>query len=134
MANDYSSGTAETPEQDTLEGTDVFVTVGPAAIPPLIALVKHRNPDVRETAVALWKIDSDVDTALTVLIRELPKNDDYSKCEWLQVLGEMGARSEAAKSYLVRLLNEEYRDWVLQCVTNALKAINERAAVQPGLD
>lgn len=95
-------------------------------------LVKHWIAG--ESAVAVWRIDSNVDTALPVLLRELPNNNEYGKCEWLQVLGEMGARSEAAKSHLMRFLNEEQRDWVLECVTNALRAINDEAAVHAGLD
>jgi truncated hemoglobin YjbI len=118
--------------------------IGPAARSALPALKSNLgiNQECKDTlanwvaggcAVAIWRIDSDADTAVPVLLQELPQNDEYGKCEWLQTLGEMGPRAKAALPHLVETLRVERRDWVLECVTNTLKAIDPEAAASAGV-
>jgi hypothetical protein len=86
-----------------------------------------------QTAVAIWRISSDVDTALPALLREMPGASEGSKWDWIVALGEMGPRAKAAVPQLTRELEQAKEPWILDCVTNALKSIDPAAARETGL-
>ncbi|HZR19860.1 MAG TPA: HEAT repeat domain-containing protein [Verrucomicrobiae bacterium] len=119
-----------------LRAVEALGLMGPAAggaigvlkanLSPAAAVDVTGNRMQIQVAIAIWRIDGDVETALPVLLREIPASEDYRKCEWLQVLGEMARQNEVARSFLVRILNEEQRDWVLECASNALAAATHR--------
>jgi hypothetical protein len=126
---------------------NTLARIGPpakGALPALKANLLHMGPDQEyeaemrrgiacSCAATIWRIDADADTALPVFLRELPLNDEYSRCEWLDVLAEMGPRAKPAVPYLLHLFATHRRDAVQECVTYALNAIDPEAvrAAQP---
>jgi HEAT repeat protein len=109
--------------------------IGPAssnALPMLRAALQEPNSYLRgQVAVAIWRIDSDVDTAMPVLIREMPSTSEDSKWDWIVALGEMGPRARAAVPQLRNELKNDQKSWVLEHVTNTLKRIEPEAAQAP---
>lgn len=89
-------------------------------------------------ALAIWRIDTDAETAMPALVQEFPGNEEYSKHQWLVALGEMGPRAKAAVPQLiqilqtVRILNSRHQEWMLNDLTNTLKAIDPEAAASAG--
>ena len=82
------------------------------------------NSNLRgQAAVAVWRIDADVDATLPILLREMPGTIEDSKWDWIIALGEMGPRAKAALPQLQSELRLDHARWVLEYVTNALKSI-----------
>ena len=86
-----------------------------------------------QAAVAVWRINSEAETALPVLLREMPGMSEHSKWDWLIALGEMGPRAKRAIPQLKSELMQDKEKWVLQYVTNALLKIDPQAAVNVGV-
>jgi len=101
--------------------------IGPpsaSALPVLKTALQESNSYLcGQTAVAIWRINSDVDTALPVLLREMPATIEDSKWDWIVALGEMGPRAKAALPQLRTELQQDHAKWILAYVTNALKSI-----------
>jgi HEAT repeat protein len=102
--------------------------IGPsavAALPELKAALLEKDSNLRgQAAVAIWRISSDVDATLPVLLQEMPRTIQESKWEWIIALGEMGPRARQAIPQLKTELKEDTYPWVLEYVTNALIKIN----------
>ncbi len=102
--------------------------IGPqasSALPALHAAVLESDSNLRgHAAVAIWRIDSDVDTTLPVLLREMPGLSEHTKWDWIIALGEMGVRAKAAIPQLRNELTMDREKWVLEYVTNALIKID----------
>ncbi len=102
-----------------------------AALPTLKLVLRESVSDLRgSAAVAIWRIDSDVDTALPVLLEEIPRVDDISKWDWIVALGEMGPSAKQAAPQLAKELEQHHEKWFLNYVTNALKSIDPEAAAE----
>jgi hypothetical protein len=110
--------------------------IGPAAsnaLPSLKPALGESLPYLRGTAaVAIWRIDSDVDTTLPVLLREMPVTVEDSKWDWIIALREMGPRAKAAVPQLTNELRDQ-NGWVREYVTNALRRIDPEAAAEAGI-
>jgi len=78
-------------------------------------------------AVAIWRISGDVDTALPVLLQEMPREEEIVKWDWIITLGEMGPRAKAAVPQLKNELKQDRYWWVRGDVTNALMKIDPGA-------
>ena len=67
--------------------------IGPAAgsaVPALKGCLQESNTYLHgQAAVAIWRISADVDTALPVILREMPATIQDSKWDWIIALGEM---------------------------------------------
>lgn len=102
--------------------------IGPkasSALPALRAAMQESNPYFRGTAaVAIWRISSDVDTTVPVLLRDMPGIVEDSKWDMIIALGEMGPRARAAIPQLQSELAKSRQRWVLDHVTNALLKID----------
>jgi len=86
-----------------------------------------------QAAVAVWRISSDVETALPVLLREMPGISEHSKWDWIIALAEMGPRAKEAIPQLKSELMKDKEHWVLQYVTNALLKIDPQTAMDIGV-
>jgi hypothetical protein len=110
--------------------------IGPVAsnaLPALKAALVEPSPYLRGVAaVAIWRIDSDVDMTLPVLLREMPVTAEDSKWDWIIALGEMGPRAKAAVPQLTNELRDQ-NNWVREYVTNALRRIDPEAAAEAGI-
>jgi len=105
-----------------------------AALPTLKSVLQESHSAVRgSAAVAIWRIDSDVDTALPVLLEEIPRADEIPKWDWIVALGEMGPRAKQAAPQLAKELEQHHEKWFLNYVTNALKSIDPEAAAEAGV-
>ncbi len=102
--------------------------IGPStagALPDLRAALKESNSYLRgQAAVAVWRVDADVDTALPVLLQVMPGTIEDSKWDWIIALGEMGPRAKEAIPQLRNELKQDKQQWVLKYVTKALTSIN----------
>ena len=112
--------------------------IGPAsasALPALKAALLDPSSYLRcHTAVAIWRIAADVDTALPVLLRDMPRQDERCKWDLITALGEMGPRAKQAVPQLrYELVNDEDK-WTLKYVTNAFKKIDPDAAREAGVE
>ena len=67
-----------------------------------------------QAAVAIWRIGADVETALPVLLREMPGMSEHSKWDWIIALGEMGPRAREAVPQLKSELMQDREKWVLE--------------------
>ena len=83
-----------------------------------------------QAAVAIWRIDSDVESVLPVLLREMPGISEHSKWDWIIALGEMGPRAKEAIPRLKTELIQDKEKWVLEYVTNALIKIDPEVAAK----
>jgi HEAT repeat protein len=107
--------------------------IGPAAknaSPALRRLLTDPDVDLRsEVAVAIWRIDGDVEHTLPVLVAGLPNVDPDMKWQWIDDLGEMGPRASNAFPILVEELKgaEPYN---LEKITNAMFKIDPEAAAK----
>jgi hypothetical protein len=100
----------------------------------LQAALHESNAYLRgQSAVAIWRISGDADTALPVLLREMQATSADSEWDWIIALGEMGPRAKAAVPQLIAELKQGQMQWVLNCVTNALRRIDPEAAAQAGI-
>jgi len=86
-----------------------------------------------QSAVAIWRITGEVDTALPVLLQKMPTTIEDSKWDWIIALGEMGPRAEAVVPQLRTELLQDRMQWLLDYVTNALRRIDPEAAAQAGV-
>lgn len=106
--------------------------IGPdaaAALPALKEALNESHSYFRgQVATAILRISGDVDTAIPVLLAEIPGTIGDSKWEWIIALGEMGPRAKAAVPQLKMELQSNQQNWVLTYVTNALKSIDPEAA------
>jgi HEAT repeat protein len=111
--------------------------IGPAAlstIPVLKSTTLEHNSYLRgHAAVAIWRINGDVDTALPVLLQEMPSTVEDSKWDWIIALGEMGPQAKEALPQLARELKQDRNGWVLDYVTNALLKIDPETAATLGV-
>jgi len=111
--------------------------IGPpaaAALPELKSAMRESNSYLRgQAAVATWRATADADTALAVLLQEMPASSEDEKWDWIVALGEMGSRAKAAVPQLEAELRQDKRDWVLNHVTNAFKSIDPEAAARAGV-
>jgi hypothetical protein len=101
--------------------------IGPAACgarPALEGALHESNSYLRgQAAVSIWRINSNVDDTLPVLLREMPLTNEHSKWDWIIALGEMGPRARPALPQLTNELHTDRENWVLSYVTNALKSV-----------
>jgi HEAT repeat protein len=124
-----------------LRGTAVTALgrIGPAAkaaIPALKTMLQEQTaePTLRgSAALAIWRIDEDVDTTLPVFLQEMPLTGEINKGGWIIALGEMGPRARAAIPQLERELSQDKVSWILESVTNALLKIDREAAAKAGV-
>ena len=111
--------------------------IGPAAgsaVPALKGCLQESNTYLHgQAAVAIWRISADVDTALPVILREMPATIQDSKWDWIIALGEMGPRAPAAFPVLTNELKSSSYKWVLEYVTNSLVSIDAEAAAKIGV-
>ena len=102
--------------------------IGPSAkdaMPELRAAMQESNAYLRgQSAVAVWRIDSDVDAALPVLLELLPTISEHAKWDWIIALGEMGPLASNAIPQLEQELITSQQAGVLNYVTNALLSID----------
>lgn len=106
------------------------------AIPALKSLLQAQNSGSKlrgKAALAIWRIDGDVDPALAVFLQEMPLTSDFEKNDWIRGLGEMGPRARAAIPQLQRELVQDRPTWSLESVTNALLKIDPDAAAKGGV-
>lgn len=82
--------------------------IGPparAAVPALTELLHDPSSFHRvQAAIALWRIDREVAATLPVLLEALEQRGESSKWAVIEVLGEMGARAQAAVPALSKLV------------------------------
>jgi hypothetical protein len=83
-------------------------------------------------AVAIWRIDSDVETTLPVLLQELKKVDVHSRWDMIIAPGEMGPRASSAFPLLTTQLTNDWAE-VRQHATNSLLKIDPAAAAKIGV-
>jgi hypothetical protein len=111
--------------------------IGPsaaAALPALKAALREPNSYLRgQAAVATWRVAADADTALAVLLQEMPFASESEKWDWIVALGEMGPRARAAVPQLTLELRQDKINWVLNHLTNALVSIDPKAAAKAGV-
>ena len=108
--------------------------VAASALPVLKAALQESHSYFRgHVATAILRINGDVETALPVLLAEMPGTIGDSKWEWIIALGEMGPRAKAAVPQLKKELQSNHQKWVLTYVTNALKSIDPEAAAEAGV-
>jgi hypothetical protein len=113
--------------------------IGPVAkdaVPALKTLLQEQTaePTLRgRAALAIWRIDGDVDTTLPVFLQEMPRTGEINKGGWIIALGEMGPRARAAIPQLEVELTQDKSPWILQSVTNALLKIDPEAAARVGI-
>jgi HEAT repeats len=110
--------------------------IGPSAagaLPVLKTALQETDPYLLSfLAAAIWRIDSDVETALPVLLQELPKVEVYSRWDPIIALGEMGPRGKAAFPLLTTQLTNHWAE-VRECATNSLVKIDPEAAAKIGV-
>jgi HEAT repeats len=113
--------------------------IGPVAsntIPALMNLTKSDDTFTRLSAAAgLWRISSDQNLGLPIIIKELPTlDDDSGRFEVISYLAEMGPRAKAVFPMLVK---EQSRPLLLTnyhtVIPYALKAIDPEAAAKLGV-
>ena len=111
--------------------------IGPpaaSALPALKAALRESNSYLRgQAAVATWRVSANADTALAVLLQEMPAAGEGEKWDWIVALGEMGPRAKAAVPQLTVELRQDKMNWVLISVTNAFKSIDPEAAARAGV-
>lgn len=96
-----------------------------SALPDLKAALQEPDFFLRgQAASAIWRISGDVDTALPVLLREMPGTGRPFKRDWITALGEMGPRAKAAVPLLQSELDKGKVKWFLEHITNALNRID----------
>gem|GEM_PF-5186475 len=100
--------------------------IGPSAagsLPSLRAAMQDGDSFLRgNAAVAVWRINGDVDSTLPVLLTEMATNIEYFKWDWISAIGEMGPRAKTAIPQLQNELKLDHK-WILEHVTNCLKSI-----------
>lgn len=112
--------------------------IGPVAadaLPELKAALREPNSYLRgQAAVAIWRIDADVDTALPVLLEEIPRAmiSEESKKDWIIALGEMGSRAKAALPQLKYELRRYNHTSGGEHISNALIRIDPAAVPDAG--
>jgi HEAT repeat protein len=111
------------------------------ALPELRKTLKDKYTDVRvRAAIAIWKVDGQVDEVLPVLIEALQRKagngpeeiSSWEIAEVTEVLGEMGARTKSAVPVVIPLLKHE--SWnIRRSAREALKKIDPEAAKKEGI-
>jgi HEAT repeats/PBS lyase HEAT-like repeat len=71
-------------------------------------------------AVAIWRIDKDVKTAMPVLLHEMPGVGEHKQEDWIDALAEMVPRAKEALPQLQDELKSDNNPWVRAYVTNPL--------------
>ncbi len=111
--------------------------IGPAAssaLPDLRAAARIAFPYLQgQAAVAIWRIDADVDMALPILLQEMPGIDEDSKSDWIIALGEMGPRAKQALPQLTNELANARYEWVRKLAAKAINSIGTEAATEGGV-
>jgi hypothetical protein len=115
--------------------------IGPdanSAVPTLTKLMEDSDPGVRwKAAAAIWRINSNVDNTLPVLVRELPASEE--KRPFVEMLGEMGPRAKDAVPALEEELKKDRASTNAedsktgQNITNALLRIDPDTAARLGI-
>jgi HEAT repeat protein len=111
--------------------------IGPTAsnaVPALTNLMATGDRYARmSAAVALWRITSNENLSLPVLIKELPSFDINSIHLPANALEEMGPRAKAAFPLLLTELPRATDNYQRETITKALKAIDPEAAAKVGI-
>jgi hypothetical protein len=107
--------------------------IGPGARSALPLLKANlQNADVHlagTSALAIWEIDADVDTAMPVLLRELPQSEDDRDLDaWAEAIGQMGPKATWAYPRLAQIARERNKPWLWDYVTNATKDLHPETA------
>jgi HEAT repeat protein len=116
----------------TAFGTHILAAVGPPATKaiPVLTNLLHAPPPVDQlgAAVAIWRINSDTNTVLPVLLKWC---DGY--LDAMNILGEIGPAAEAAVPFL--LYRAKGSDLLQQrSASAALKRIDPEAAAKAGIE
>lgn len=104
------------------------------ALPELKLAIQEPDSYLRgQAAVAIWRISSNVDATLPILLQEMPRTIEDSKWDWIIALGEMGPRASQAIPQLKNELKNDQYPWVLEDVTNALNKIDPTVLPKTGI-
>lgn len=104
------------------------------AVPALTNLMAIGDGYTRvAAAVALWRITSNENLSLPVIMKELPGIEKHSKQLPINALKAMGPRAKAAFPLLLSELPLATDDFQRDLITNALKAIDPEAAAKAGI-
>jgi hypothetical protein len=140
------------PQVGRQKGSKVFIRSGTArtlgkigfqakdALPALRSILEGKDLyDRGITAVAIWRIDSDVTNTLPVMIEALNLVNDGSKWELLEGLEEMGEGANKAFPDLLNLLKSKGTPNRLsrstrKRITNLLMKIDPEAATSAGVE
>ncbi len=81
---------------------------GPGAVPELVALMKHRDKNIRKKAInSLGSFGADAEDAIPDLIKALNKKSLHDlQCEVIEALGRMREKGTPATTPLLKLLND----------------------------
>jgi hypothetical protein len=105
--------------------------VAAGAAPTLNQLMVGPDPRLRwKAAAAIWRIESNVESTLPVLLQELPASDE--KWNLIDVLGEMGPRASNA----IPALETEWKQadsYTRERITNAVLQIDPDAVAKLGI-
>ena len=108
--------------------------IGPTArnaLPALKKALQEPSSYLRgQVAVAIWRIDSDAETTLPVLLQEMPRTIEDSKWDWIIAVGEMGPRAKEAIPQLTNELKQDKKVWIREHIINALIKIDPEAAAK----
>ena len=85
-----------------------------------------------KVAVAIWRIDGDAETALPVLLQELPRENEAVRWDEITALGEMGPRAKEALPLLESQLYLANRT-IRGRTTNAIAKIDPDTAARLGI-
>jgi HEAT repeat protein len=112
--------------------------IGPAAgnAVPVLKTILQNTTDayVRcKMATAIWRIDGDVETALPVLIQEMPRENYTLRWDEIIGLGEMGPRARPALPMLEHEFTNNPTQENYQHLTNTLVKIDPEATAKLGI-
>jgi HEAT repeat protein len=112
--------------------------IGPAAsnAVPVLKTILQNTTDVYircKMAVAIWRIDGDVETTLPVLIQEIPRENETTRWDEIIGLGEMGPLAKPALPMLEHEFTNKPTQENYQHLTNTLVKIDPEAAAKLGI-
>jgi HEAT repeat protein/PBS lyase HEAT-like repeat-containing protein len=102
------------------------------ALPDLRAALLDQNAYLRgQAAVAVWRIDGDLNTALPILLQEMSRTSENHKEDWVVAIGEMGTRARETIPYLRDELAQAREPTFLEEVMNTLNKVDPEANKHP---